>query len=90
MLGAAVLVARSCGSTDADVSQARAIELARAEASFEPCTQPACVQVRYVPRGLPARRYWGVVLADELDEDGEPNRIESFLVDAESGEVSRP
>jgi hypothetical protein len=29
------------------------------------------------------------VLADELDANGEPNRVESFLVDAETGDVTR-
>ncbi len=48
-----------------------------------------CVQIRYVPRGIPVRGYWGVVLSDEIDSDGEPNRTESFLVDVQTGEAAR-
>ena len=35
------------------------------------------------------RGYWGVVLSDELDSDGEPNRTESFLIDVQTGEAAR-
>jgi hypothetical protein len=33
--------------------------------------------------------YWGVVLSERLDANGRPSRTESFLVNAETGEVSR-
>lgn len=88
VLVAALLVARTCGSNQKEVSKDEAIELATAEASFEPCDEPGCVQVRYVPRGVPVRGFWGVVLWDELDEDGRPTRIQSFLVDVQTGDVS--
>jgi len=48
-----------------------------------------CVQIRYVPRGIPVRGYWGVVLSETLDSDGEPSRIESFLIDVQTGEAAR-
>jgi len=48
-----------------------------------------CVQIRYVPRGIPVRGYWGVVLSDKIDSGGEPNRTESFLIDVQTGEAAR-
>ena len=90
VLVGALLVARTCGSAERNVSQEEAIEIARENAAFEPCPQQQCIQVRYVQRGIPVRAYWGVVLSDRLDENGEPNRIESFLIDVTTGDVSRP
>jgi hypothetical protein len=49
-----------------------------------------CQQARFVQRGIPPHPYWGVVLSEELDEDGRPTRTESFLIDASTGEVTRP
>ena len=90
MLLAALVVARTCGSNNQKISQEQAIEIAKESASFEPCPQVQCVQIRYVPRGIPVRGYWGVVLSDVLDSEGQPNRTESFLVNVSTGEVSRP
>ena len=89
VLAAALVVARTCGSNNREISQDEAIEIAKEHASFEPCPQVQCVQIRYVPRGIPVRGYWGVVLSDELDSDGEPNRTESFLIDVQTGEAAR-
>jgi len=83
------VVARTCGSNNREISQDEAIEIAKESASFEPCPQLQCVQIRYVPRGIPVRGYWGVVLSDTLDSDGQPNRIESFLIDVQTGETAR-
>ncbi len=71
-----------------EVTQDEAIEIADENASFGPCPQVQFVQIRYVPRGIPVRGFWGVVLSDKLDSDGEPNRTESFLVDVATGHVS--
>ena len=90
VLGAAFVATRSCASTDRNISSEEAIEIAKDSASFEPCSQPLCVQSRYIPRGIPPRGYWGVVLAPELDESGRPTTIERFLVDTATGDVSRP
>ena len=87
---AAVLVSRSCGAADKNVSQDEAIEIAKENARFEPCPQQQCVQIRYIQRGIPVHAYWGVVLSDELDDEGQSNRIESFLIDVSTGDVSRP
>ena len=85
----ALLVARTCGSNNKEISQDEAIEIAKESASFEPCPQLQCVQIRYVPRGIPVRGFWGVVLSDKIDSDGEPNRTESFLIDVQTGEAAR-
>jgi hypothetical protein len=89
LLGA-VAVSRSCGSNDIQVSQEEAKRLAIEEATFTPCASEACVTARYVPRGIPVQGYWAVVLYDRLDSSGQPNRIEQFLVNVESGAVTRP
>ena len=90
VLVAALVVARTCGSADRNVTQEEAIEIAKENAAFEPCPEQQCVQIRFIQRGIPVQAYWGVVLSDELDDDGQPNRIESFLVDVSTGDVSRP
>ena len=90
VLLAALVVARTCGSNEIDVSQEEAVAIAIEHASFEPCEEDLCVQVRYVPRGVPVRGYWGIVLAEEIRPDGEPTRVESFLVNVETGEITRP
>ncbi len=89
VLAAALVVARTCGSNNQEISQDEAIEIAKENASFDPCPQLQCVQIRYVPRGIPVRGYWGVVLSDTLDSDGQPNRTESFLIDVQTGETAR-
>jgi hypothetical protein len=89
-LVAALVVARTCGSADKNVSQEEAVEIAAERAGFEPCPEEPCRQIRYVQRGIPTRAYWAVVLSDEIDEEGQPNRIASFLIDVSTGEVSRP
>ena len=90
MLLAAVAVSRTCGSGKVEISKEEAIAIAMKQVDFVPCEAERCRQSRLIPRGIPARRYWGIVLADELDDEGRPNRVESFLVDAESGAVTRP
>jgi hypothetical protein len=89
VLVGALLVARTCGSNNTDVSKEEAIEIATKSAAFEPCTLPTCVQVRYVPQGIPVRGYWGVVLSENLDDDGRPTRVATFLVDVQTGDVTR-
>ncbi len=93
LLGLVLLVAliasRSCASRDDDISQAEAVELAIENASFTPCAEEICQQVRFLQRGVPPVGYWGVVLSEEVDADGQPTRVEAFLVNAETGQVTR-
>jgi predicted small secreted protein len=90
VLAAAFVSTRACGAADRNVSSDEAIEIAKENASFEPCPQVPCAQSRYIQRGIPPRAYWGVVLSEKLRADGQPTRYESFLVDAITGDVSRP
>ncbi|HXG75910.1 MAG TPA: hypothetical protein VNJ53_05020 [Gaiellaceae bacterium] len=90
VLVAALLVARTCGSQNRNVSKDEAIALASQEAGFEPCAQPRCVQIRFLQRGIPIRGYWLVGLAPALDENGDPVRSVSLLVDVQTGAIARP
>ena len=84
-----LLVSRTCGSNREEVTQQEAVEIAIESASFVPCEQEGCVLVRALNQGIPTRLVWIVGLADRLDADGEPVRVENFEVDAETGEVTR-
>ncbi len=84
-----MLVSKTCASSGDDITQQEAVEIAMAEASFVPCPQAICRQVRYLNQGIPPDGYWGVVLSEEVDANGQPNRTESFLVNASTGAVTR-
>ena len=84
-----LLVSKTCASNRDDVTQAEALDLAIAEASFEPCEQEICRQIRFLNQGIPPVGYWGVVLSEEIDAQGQPNRTESFLVNASTGDVEK-
>jgi hypothetical protein len=90
VLLAALVSTRTCGAANRNVDKDEAIEIAKEHATFEPCADQRCVQVRYVQRGIPVRAYWGVVLSEKLNEQGRPNRVESFLVSVATGDVTRP
>lgn len=79
----ALLSARACGSSG-EVSSERAVEIARAEATFTPDR----TQVRLVQRGIPPRAFWAVSLYD-VDAGGRPTKIEVYLVDRKTGAVAR-
>ena len=82
-------MARSCGSHGATISQAEAVDIAKDNADFIPCDRQGCVMVRAVQRGLPTRLVWIVGLAEDLDARGTPTRVENFLIDAKTGDLTR-
>ena len=84
-----LLVSKTCASNRDDVTQAEALDLAIAEASFEPCEPQICRQIRFLNQGIPPVGYWAIVLSDEIDAQNQPNRTESFLVNASTGDVER-
>jgi hypothetical protein len=84
-----LLVSKTCGSGRDDITQQEAVDLAVAEASFTPCEREICRQVRFLNQGVPPTGYWGVVLSEKIDTNGQPNRTESFLVNASTGDVSK-
>jgi Peptidase propeptide and YPEB domain len=82
VLLAALLVARTCGSSEAAVSQEEAIEIAKRQIDFE----PRQIQIRNVPRGLEGRRSWAVSLyTGTVSSPGTCRLVE---IDAESGRVA--
>jgi hypothetical protein len=89
LLTATFFVSRSCGSSNNDISQQQAVDIAIENASFVPCEATVCRQVRFLQQGVPPTGYWGVVLSEEVDAQGKPNRTESFLVNATSGAVTK-
>ena len=88
VLALALVVARSCGQSERNVTQEDAIELATEAAPFEPCDDTGCVQIRYLNQGIPVQGYWAIVLSDEI-VDGRPTRVASYLVNVTTGEVRR-
>ena len=84
VLAVALLYTRGCGSRAGEVSSARAVELAQENVSFTPDRK----QIRYLQRGVPPRSYWGVSFV-QIGPDGRPTRVEVFLVDAKTGDVTR-
>jgi hypothetical protein len=89
-LFATFLVSRTCASGRDEISQEDAVAIAIENASFTPCAEEICRQVRFLQRGVPPVGYWAVVLSEEIDANGQPNRIESFLINASTGDVSTP
>lgn len=84
-----LLVSRTCASSRNDITQQEAVAIAIENASFVPCEQDICRQVRFLQQGVPPVGYWGVVLSEKVNAQGQPNRTESFLVNATTGEASK-
>jgi hypothetical protein len=82
ILVAAFVVARSCGSTEAEVPKEKAIEIARGEVDYDANE----VQIRLVKRGLSQREIWLVSLV-ERDEAATVLHATNVLIDADSGDV---
>ena len=89
LLALTLVVSKTCASNRDDISQQEAVDIAIENASFTPCAEQICRQVRFIQRGIPPVGYWGVVLSERIDANGEPNRTESFLVNAASGAVTK-
>ena len=89
VLVAALAFTRTCGSRDQNISQDEAVAIAKENASFEPCDEQKCVLIRAVNQGIPVRLYWLVGLAKAIDPNGNPVRVENFLIDMETGAATR-
>lgn len=83
VIAVALFVARGCGKTATAVSQDRAVEIAKAEVTFEPND----VRIRLLKRGFSQTEYWLVGLGLK-NADGAYVRATNVLVDANSGEVA--
>lgn len=84
-----LLVSKTCASNRDDITQQEAVDIAIENASFVPCEPQICRQVRFLNQGIPPVGYWGVVLSEKVDAQGQPNRTESFLVNASTGAVEK-
>lgn len=82
LLLVALLVSRGCAASDREVSQERAITIAREATPFEPDK----VQIRLVQRGIPPRAVWAVSLYD-VDVNDNPTRVKVVLVDGRTGAI---
>ena len=83
VLLAALVVARTCGSSQPSVSQEEAIAIAKDQVSFE----PRDVQIRNVPRGIEGRRSWAVSLY--TGTIARPGTCRVVEIDAASGRVAQ-
>ncbi len=83
VLLAAVLVSKSCGKTDPDISQDQAIAIAERQVPFDPNK----VVIRFQKRGVQQREYWLVGLGI-IRSDGSYEKATNVLVDATTGEVA--
>ena len=84
-----LLVSKTCASNRDEITQQEAVDIAVENASFVPCEREICRQVRFLNQGIPPVGYWGVVLSEMIDAQGQPNRTESFLVNAATGAVEK-
>ena len=84
-----LLVSKTCASNRDEITQQEAVDIAVENASFVPCEREICRQVRFLNQGIPPVGYWGVVLSEKIDAQGQPNRTESFLVNAATGAVEK-
>ena len=79
----AVAVSRSCGATEAKISQDEAIAIAKREVDFEPNE----VIVRFLKRGINQQTFWLVGLARE-DAAGRREEATNVILSAETGQVT--
>jgi hypothetical protein len=89
VLLAALVASRSCANQQHEIGQDEAVAIAKEHASFVPCDEVGCVQVRALNQGIPVRLVWIVGLAERLGPNGTPLRHENFEIDADTGEVTR-
>lgn len=83
VLVGAFLVSRSCGTSDIKVTQEEAVEMATAEAGFE----PADTQVRLLRQGIDRHPFW-IVSLSTLSPDGDTYAdLAVARVDATSGDI---
>jgi hypothetical protein len=82
VLAVAFVVARTCGRVGDEVSQEKAVAIARDSIDFEPEHH----QIRLFKKGLDSHPYWGVSLYN--GDRSHPTRCQVVQVDAESGFVA--
>lgn len=78
----ALIVARTCGRVGDEISQEKAVAIAREQIDFDAEHH----QIRLFKKGLNAHPYWGVSLYD--GDRSNPTRCQVVQIDAESGAVA--
>lgn len=78
----ALVVARTCGRVGDEISQEKAVAIARGEIDFEAEHH----QIRLFKKGLDSHPYWGVSLYN--GDRSHPTECQVVQVDAESGVVA--
>jgi hypothetical protein len=80
----ALVVSRTCGSQDKQISQEQAVAAAQAEIDFE----PDHTAVRFLRQGVPSRPYYAISFS--AGTKGEPGyRLTTVVVDARTGAVTQ-
>jgi hypothetical protein len=82
VLLAALLVARTCGERDTEISQEEAIAIAKQQVEFEPND----VRIRFQTRGVQSRPYWLVGLGLKR-ADGSYEQAVNIVINADTGAV---
>ena len=85
VLTVALLVSRSCGDADRKVSQAEAERIARRTVTFK----PEKLQIRLLQQGIPPAAIWAVSLYN-VDQAGNPTRVQVVRINARTGDVLAP
>jgi hypothetical protein len=79
----AIIASRSCASRDTEVTKEEAIVIAKGEIDFE----PDAVQVRFFPRGIQSRPFWGVSLYTGMRQ--RPTECRIVQINANTGRVAQ-
>jgi len=78
----AFAVARTCGRVGDEISQEKAVAIARAQIDFDAEHH----QIRLFKKGLQSHPYWGVSLYN--GDRSNPTRCQVVQIDAENGNVA--
>ena len=78
----AFVVARTCGRVGDEISQEKAVAIARAQIDFDAEHH----QIRLFKKGLQSHPYWGVSLYN--GDRSNPTRCQVVQIDAENGAVA--
>jgi hypothetical protein len=78
----ALLVARTCGRVGDEISQEKAVAIAREQIDFDAEHH----QIRLFKKGLQSHPYWGVSLYN--GDRSNPTRCQVVQIDAENGDVA--
>jgi hypothetical protein len=79
----ALVLARVLDRGGAQISEERAVQVARPYAGFTPEGH----NIRLVRRGIPSRPFWAISFWIK-DTTGDPTRVTVVLVDADTGDVT--